>query len=358
MKAIFKRSLLFLLLSTVLLTSCRKEETESIQTPDDETLQPNSVVSNLMLRTASNDGSNDNIIDYANCISIQLPVTVIANGIEITVNTTDDYDLIESLFDEDEDDTDTIVIIYPITIVLSDFSEVDINNASELYSYTINCNDENESDDDIECIDFQYPITASVFNSNNELIETIDINSDNELYNFIENIDDNDIITINFPITVTLSDGTPVIINSLNELAIVIEDAEDDCDEDDDYDYNDDDCDNCTPNQLEELLINCPDWEVDKLENDNTDYDDLYDGYLFNFFSDGTVSVFWDSITVYGTWSTSGSGNNIIVTIDIPSLPYCNNNWSLHEIEMEPGETKVDLRVDDEDRLRYENDCN
>ncbi len=358
MKTILKLLFFFSLCAIVLLTSCRTEEMESIQPPEDETLAANSIIANLMQRTASNDGSNDNIIDSSNCFDVQLPVTVIANGIEITVDSESDFDIIEAIFDEFDEDEDIIEIIFPITIILVDFTEVVINNISELNSYSITCNGENENDDDIECIDFQYPITASIFNSNSELIDTVTIINDNELYDFIDDIDEADIVNIDFPITVILSDGTQITINSLSNLQSVIQNAENDCDEDDDNDWNDDDCDDCTTSQLESVLTSCSDWRVDKMErNDSSNDEDYYVGYLFNFLSDGTVNAVFNGTTFSGTWSATGSGNNIIVTINIPSLPDCNNNWLLHEIEVNnSGETKVDLRLGD-DRFRYESDC-
>ncbi len=348
----------FLMFAFVLNLSCRTEEIEFEQAPPEETLIPNSQVANLMQRVAMNDGSNDNIIDYANCFNIQLPVTVTANGVQLVITSPTDYDLIESIFDEFDNDIDTIVIEFPITIILNDFTSVAINSINELYTYASNCNGENEFDDDIECIDFEYPITASIFNTNNELITSITLTDDEQMYNFIDDINDNDIVTIIFPIMVVISDGTSITINNLNELQNTIENYGDDCDEDDDYDYNDDDCNNCSPLQLIDLLTNCSDWTVDKLERNDIDYDNVYDGYLFNFFTDGSISVSWNITTVYGTWSASGTGNNITVDINIPSLQYCNLNWNLHEIQESPGETKIDLRVGGDDRMRYESNCN
>ncbi|WP_250433127.1 hypothetical protein [Hanstruepera flava] len=351
--------LLYLFVLTALfLFGCRTEEREYIEAPTDETIQPNSVIANLMKWTASNDGSIDNIIDYANCFTIQLPVSVTANGVQITINTIDDYNTIEAIFDELDDDTDTIVISYPITIILDDFTEVSITNYTELLGFANTCNGENESDDDIECIDFIYPISASVFNVNNELIDTLYFNDDSELYSFLDEIESSDIVSLNFPITVILYDDTQLIVNSQSELELTIQDFANSCDEDDDYDFNDDDCNNCTPSQLESVLTDCSNWIVDKLERFGNDYDDFYDGYVFNFFTDGSIVVEYGSNTHYGTWSTSGTGNNIVVEIDIPDLSYCNNNWNLHEIQQNAGETKVDFRVGDDDRLRYESTCN
>lgn len=350
------KNLAFLILVTLISFSCRTEEVESINAPEEEVLQANSQVATLMQRTATNDGSSDNIIDGANCFNVQFPVTVIVNGEEIIVNSEDDLDTIEDIFDEFEDDDDTLVINFPITIILADFTEVIINGYSELEDFADDCNGENEFDDDIECIDFQYPITANVFNSNNELIETITITNDNQLYDFIDDIDENDIITINFPITVILFDGTAQTINNLSELQIVIQNAENDCDEDDDNDYNDDDCNNCTTTDLTDILTGCSDWTIDKLERNDNNLEDNYVGYTFNFASDGTLMVDTGSSMYPGTWSANGTGNNITVVIDIPALPDCNANWILHEIDQDPGETDVDLRLGD-DRLRYESDC-
>ncbi|MGA1227281.1 MAG: hypothetical protein ACO3VF_08640 [Tamlana sp.] len=61
--------------------------------------------------------------------------------------------------------------------------------------------------------------------------------------------------------------------------------------------------------------------------------------------------------TDYGTWSATGTRNNITVTINIPDLPYFNNDWILHEIS-DYSDPKIDLRVGDNDRLRYKNNCN
>ncbi|TYA57307.1 hypothetical protein [Formosa maritima] len=352
------KSLVLFVIIAISVLSCRTEETELIEAPAEETILPNSSIANLMQRTASNDGSVDNIIDYANCFTAQLPISVTVNGVQLTINNTNDYDAIETIFDEFDDDSDTITIGFPITIVFEDYSEVTVSNSSELMTYANNCLGENVMDDDIECLDFIYPISASIFNINNELIDTIYLNNDYELYYFIDNINSSDIVSLNFPITVTLFNGSQLVISSLTELESTLINFTNTCDEDDDYDYNDDDCNNCTPSELESILTNCSNWIVDKLERNGNDYDDYYEDYIFNFFSDGSIVVEYNGDTDYGTWIASGTGNNIEVIVNIPDLPYCNNTWRLHEIEQYSGETKVDFRVGGDDRLRYESTCN
>ena len=341
-----------------LFTSCRKEDIQLDKAPDDQVLVANSVLANLMQQTVMNDGSVDNIIDRANCFNLKLPVTVKANGTQITINSDDDLNDVEFVFDTSEDDTDELEIIFPVTIVFIDFKELAIENIDQLYAYSNECNGENESDLDIECLDFQYPITASVFNSTNELIDVISLVNDYQLYNFLENIDQNDIVSIEFPIKVKLYDDTEITLSNLDELKTLIESYYNACDEDDDYDYNDDDCDNCTKEELKTFLVSCDNWIVDKLERNYYDYDNVYEGYEFKFLEDGTISVYWSGYEAYGTWASTGSGNELTVVINIPDLPYCNNNWILHEIQSYSDETRVDFRVENKDRLRYINNCN
>ena len=179
-----KNLIAFLFFFVLIFSSCRKELIINETGPDQPGLEANSNVANLMKMVSLNDGSNDNIIDNANCFNIQLPVTVIVNGIEVIVNSEEDFDTIEDIFDEFDDDDDELQIIFQIIIVLSDFTEMAINNQSELDNIADDCNGENEYDDDIECLDFVYPITASVFDAVTEQTVYITITNDKEMYEF------------------------------------------------------------------------------------------------------------------------------------------------------------------------------
>jgi len=341
----------------LIFTSCREEVTIDIPGTDGSTLKANTAVADLMLRTSLKDGSKDNIIDHANCLSIKLPVTVIVNGQEIIINTEEDYELIEDIFDEFDNDTDEIEIIFPISVINSNFNEMVMNTQGEHHNYMNGCNGENEMDDDIECLDFQYPMNASIFNSTTEQTDRITINNDRNMHDFIEELDEDDIANVTFPVVVILSDGTEISITSLNELEDVINNVKDDCDEDDDYDYNDDDCMHCTQEDVLDVLTNCSDWKVDKLKLNNNELQENYIEYTFNFSNDGTLMVQNNALSYSGTWSSSGMGMNIIVTIDIPDLSEFNASWRLHEIVQSGGEREVDLRLSD-NRLQFESNCN
>jgi len=117
-----------------------------------------------------------------------------------------------------------------------------------------------------------------------------------------------------------------------------------------------DDCENCTNSQLLDVLTACSEWYVDKLERNDEDLEDSLSGLRFNFSADGTFTA-ENALTTYsGSWESSGTGNNISVNITVSGIPEIEETWQLHEIELENGESKVDLRIGD-DRLRFKNDC-
>jgi hypothetical protein len=132
MKKHIKFSFFVIFTLALILTSCRNEELELIQPENEEVLTADSKAANLIARTSMKDGSLDNIIDRASCVEVKLPVTVIANGLEITITNEDGFDTIEEIFEAIEDDEDILEILFPITVILNDYTEVTINSMGRL----------------------------------------------------------------------------------------------------------------------------------------------------------------------------------------------------------------------------------
>lgn len=352
MKITMKKFLLLpLLIGAMFLTSCQDEVIDIIE-PDQEseTFAAKSEVTTLMKQTSTNDGSQDNIIDRANCFHLVLPVTVVANGQEIMVNSKEDFQFIESVFDESDDDEDTVALNFPVTIVLRDHSEVVVNSQSEMIEYRNACKGENEEDDDIECIDFKYPVSYSVFNSDKNLINTKKVDGDRDMYRFLHSLTDHQIISINFPITMVLYDGTEFSVHNLSELRETLRNARNFCDEDDDNDFGDDDF---TKERLDNLLVSCP-WIVHHVRRNATDLSNEYREYAMNFLRDGTVKVRrrnGDILT--GTWATRLTDHGAMIQLEFDSFTDFTLEWFVHDI----NKGRIKLFTANENRIILEKNC-
>ncbi|HEY9222469.1 MAG TPA: hypothetical protein VIO43_12950 [Lutibacter sp.] len=343
---------LFLSLFLVGLISCQKEISQTIQPNQNEVLIANAAVTALVKSTVTNDGSKDNIIDNASCISIKLPATVVVNGVSISIESEADYNDIEAIFDEFDDDDDQLNIVFPIIVILSDFSQITINNSEELEGFVDDCGGENEIDDDIECIDLVYPISFSIFDSANQLVQTFTVLDDQQFYEFIDDIESYDIVQINFPVKVMLYDGSEKIINDMDALENAIEEAKGSCNEDDNNDYNDDDCNDCTEERLTQLIISCS-WIVENININSVEKTEEYSDFLFTFFENGNVKADNNGNIINGTWQVDDSGYQIVVKINFIDLPDFSFNWVLYEIE---EDEEIDFRFEN-NRVEFDKIC-
>jgi len=326
-----KKLLLLPFFALLMFMSCQQEVVEVTQPTEGEALVANSELTSLMKSTSTKDGSEDNIIDRANCLSVNLPVTVLANGVELVINSKEDYMLIKTVFDESDDDTDTLEIVYPITITLSDYTEVTVNNREELQALAQECSGENQQDDDIECIDFQYPLSFSVYNSSFQVIEVVTIEGDRQLHRFIRRVREGEVFaSINFPITMVLSDGSTVVVNNNQELQLTIEEAKDSCNEDDNNDYHDNDF---TKDRLDNLLMTCP-WIVNEIKRNESNLNELYREYAIVFYSDNVVKVRTSSGDMLtGTWSTRITDKGALIKLEFDTLVDFSLEWFVYDIE-------------------------
>ena len=332
----------------LLLNSCQ-EEFEEVGSDAQETIAADSSTAQLMINTASNDGSFDNIVDESSCIAVQFPYTVEIAGIQITIDSIEDLRLIEEIFDEFDDDEDVLDIIFPITIILADFTEVVIENKEALRELAAECL-EGGDDDDIECIDFVYPITLFTFDIDGQQAGSVTINSDMELRRFFKDRGEGEIISIDFPVTLKKFDGTEIQVSSNAELARVLEAAKDECDEDDDNDFNDDDFDE---ERFVEYLTECP-WEVRDIRRDGVDQIDQYLEFLLNFKEDGVVELIGrEGNAVTGEWSVEFTDHGPAVEMNFGMMADFNLVWFVYEI----GENKIKFYSDNDNKIILRRHC-
>lgn len=293
MKSRINQLFIYAFFALLTFTSCQ-DETIDVNNPEEqEIIQPNSQLSNFIGNVTANCGDYDNILDESSCFSIELPVTIIVGDVTIVIETLDDLEELEDLFAQYENEDDFFDFVFPFTIIFNDYTQVVIENEEQLEDFIEDC--EIEDDEVIECVDFVYPISFSVFNADFNIVDTVTISNDEALYNFLEELggDDNAlIVSINYPVTLVYANGDTIEVNSNQELSDAIEAAEADCDDDND------DCD-INMQGLENLLLECG-FEAQFYSESG----DLTNSLQFQFNESGLVTVTGDPTVVEtGEWN-------------------------------------------------------
>ena len=287
MKKTYFLRLILLVFLGVFIFSCQKEEEEHIDETEEETINSNSQLTDLLLRTSQSPGAYDDIIDGNSCASVILPVTVIANGQQVTVNTPEDINIIKDIFNLFPNDTDTLEIMFPISLELFDYTQVTINNQADLDALAATCD---IADAEIGCLNIVYPISFFTYNTNQQQTGTVTITNDWELFDFLHRLGPDDFISLDFPITVQLEDGSSVEVNTNQQLQALIVDCVANTNEDP-----------IDISQFEEDLTTGI-WYVDYFFDDY-DETDNYAGYEFTFALDGTAQSVKSGVVISGTWA-------------------------------------------------------
>ena len=302
------------------LMSCQTEENEVIQDPN-QNLTNISPLTTLMTRVTQNPTSGDNIMDNSSCFSVVLPATVIVNGQNIVVSTQADYQTVQDAIDAFSNDDDIVNFIYPITIQFQNFSTQVLQDSDDLDDVIDDCG-EDDGFDEIDCISFNFPIVINVYNANNQLANTITINNNTDLYNFLENLEDNEYVAIQYPISLIDSNGVNVTITNNDQLEDVIEDSIDDCD---------DSPSGGGSSALSSIIVDGT-WYVSYFFDDTDETSD-YAGYNFTFNVSGTATAVKNTTTINGSWSNyiDSGDEKLEFSFDGSILDELEDDWEVTE---------------------------
>ncbi len=338
-----------IILMVLLFASCQEESTVIIEPPVENAFTVNENISTLVDKVVQRDGSYDNIISGASCLSFKLPVTVTVNGEVLVIESAEQFGLVEYLLDEFDDDDDEIIVEFPVTIILADYQEILIDNAEDLEEYIDDC-EEGGLDDDIECADFKYPIQLSTYNTVTQQSDVVRLENDKEFFHFLNSQDDDIYMSFIFPLTLILSDGTEETVTNHEMLEDILESVEDDCDEDDDNDYNDDDVDDT---EFVSTLIDGK-WKITEFRDEEDDRTTEFQDFLFEFRQDGVLVVSSENLTVEGTWNSDGDDGLIELTISLDDvddpLEDISDDWDVIDFSA----SQIRLDEDGEETLLFE----
>ena len=215
------------LTSLMTLTSCQDEiDNESGDNPNTNT--SNSETASNLQRTSMYDGSFDDFLDGNSCSSILLPVTATVNGTEVTIVNQADYQQVIDILAQFNTDEDTVELQFPITITLSNYTQVVVENQLIYDGFIDVCQTLTAAGDEaITCVDIDFPITLLTYSLSLEQTGSVVLETEQQLYAYISDFGDDQLFAINYPITATVdaSGNQVVTFNSDAELQAAISDC-------------------------------------------------------------------------------------------------------------------------------------
>ncbi|PRZ23299.1 hypothetical protein [Flavobacterium granuli] len=203
-------------------TSCQSE-VDDVQGENPNTNSANSTTTTNLKRTSMYDGSFDDFLDGASCSSIVLPATATVNGTKLTLFSQLDYQQVLSIFGQFNNDQDTAVLQFPFKVKLSNYTEVTVNNQTEYNAILNACSSaEASSQNAISSVNISFPITILTYNLSLQQTGSIVITSKQQLYAYMSNVSSTELYSVNYPISVTIADGTKMTVSSDAELQAAI----------------------------------------------------------------------------------------------------------------------------------------
>ncbi len=177
---------------------------------------------------------------------------------------------------------------------------------------------------EIVCIDFVYPFTLLIYNENLEIAGTHALGGDDEFSAFLGSLTLGQSISISYPISTTLANGTTFTVNNNDELKIAI--------------------DSCS---REDLITLCSGlfggdpacvWQVPFSLNGDTSYS----SGVFSANMDGTIKFHYNGQNYIGTWTFLYVNDEFQMNINLEGTSAVAQYWNFSR-KIEMTETKITI---------------
>ncbi len=227
-------------LLTLLVAGCLsgcQEEFVVITEPDKESAFTQSdTIADLILKVTLKDGSFDNVIDKCSEINIEFPYSVRVRNNIIDIHSPEELDSLQQALHQN---SKSIQIVFPVTVSFSDYSTMVLSNRGELMRIQ-NRYIHRKYDDDIECIDFIYPIEMDLYDTLFQKQEYRHVRNDKAFHGILKGKKDF-IFEIEYPVLMEISDSVIVEVNNNSELKHAIRNSIGTCDENDEVEVEEED---------------------------------------------------------------------------------------------------------------------
>lgn len=231
------RMRIFLFFTVVLLAmmgiSCQTESLDA-ENINPQNLTRDAQLTKMLRRLSAADTVSDNPVDSAACFRIQRPY-------QVTIHDQEGNQMVETAYtvQDDQDQTavnavieglqhhegDWIAPVFPITIVHEDGTSEIVSTQTQWEAAVSNCDDTSAVTDPINCITVNYPITIFGYDANYQLANTYDIDNDAELFALLMSIQPGQYLALDYPISLTYSDGTTVTVGDNQALMAALNQA-------------------------------------------------------------------------------------------------------------------------------------
>lgn len=332
----------FLLLIVVFFSACQSESVvEKYSTR--ETITKATPLSNYIQRVAMQTTNQDNIVDKTSCFMVKFPYKVTVNTIQITINSSSDYQLVQTNINANSNDNDIVYFQFPITVILNDYSEKIISSQKDLTNLITECQSNSDDFGKINCVTIKYPITINIYNSSNQIASTSTITDSRMLYNFFENLEDNKFLAISYPVIITNSNGQNSSITSNSQFEDYIKSSIDFCPEN-------------TTSTLDFIqVITSNTWKISYYFHDIVKTS-VYEGYTFTFNTNYKVIATKSGVSYNGSWSTKVNNGVREFEIEFESdvLKELDEGWKVFEYNSSQLRFRETEDNNDNDYLYFE----
>lgn len=203
----------------IFLVGCyNDEEVQTLQSENNA--HRNSELTKLVKSISVHNASFDDLIDNTSCFSIKFPYQIQVNS-ELR-NITSEQDI------SDLSNTEQIEIVYPVKAIFYNYEEHNIVSGTDFNLVKSVC-DENFNIQPNSCLDIQYPIVLKEFNDLTQSFETFQLNTDRQVFRHLENLHDNDIFEIEYPIFLLDSSSNSIRIDSNSDFIAVFNESQQNC---------------------------------------------------------------------------------------------------------------------------------
>jgi len=228
--------LLLILMVAGFLTGCQEEFIEITEPNADTAFASSDSIAGLILKVTLKDGSFDNMIDKCSEINIEFPYSVRVRNEIIEIQSPEE---IEALHEQLKQNSKSIKIVFPVTVSFSDYSTMVVSNNGELMRLQ-NRYIHRKYDDDIECIDFIYPIEMDLYDTLFQKQEYRHVRNDKAFHGILKGKKDF-IFEIEYPVSLEISDSTTIEVTNNSELKHAIRNSIGTCDENDEVELENED---------------------------------------------------------------------------------------------------------------------